>query len=131
MPTLSLLPGTRPFACGNSQLVLQPAASLAIPTMSSLSPSPPTTVKSSRALATAQSSYGILWATANLPSPTRATRNGFHAFASAQILRTPSLLALAGTSSSRYVGLLRGEGRTLSEDALQSTSICYFRAFEQ
>lgn len=76
---------------------------LATPTTSSPFPFPPTTDKSSPVLVTDQSSYGTRSGTANIPSPTKGTPNGYHVFVSAQILKLQSLLALDGISWSRYV----------------------------
>lgn len=80
-------------------------ALLAIPTTSSPFPFPLTTDKSSPDLVTDQSSCGTRSGTANIPSPTKATPNGYHVFVSAQILKLQSLLALDGISWSRYVSL--------------------------
>ena len=115
MPTPSLPLGTRLFVYGNLQLALQLAASSATATMSFLSHSLPTTVKSSLGLVTVQSSSGTLWETANLPSPTRVIPSGFRAYASAQILRIRSLSALGGTSLSRYATIfIRGWGNSVT-----------------
>lgn len=76
---------------------------LATPTTFSPFPFPPTTDKSSPVLVTDQSSYGTRSGTANIPSPTKGTPNGYHVSVSAQILKLQSLLALGGISWSRYV----------------------------
>ena len=102
VPTPSQHPGTRLSVSGNWQPEPQLAASSDTTMMCSPSPSPPTTDKSSQGPVTAQSSYGTHWETANLPSPTRDTRNGYRVFDSARTLRTQSLLALGGISLSRY-----------------------------
>jgi len=97
--------GIRLFVSGNSQLVPQLVVSLVTPTMSSQFPFPPTTAKSSLGRVIGQSSCGIHWETANLPSPTRDTPNGCLVSASAPTLPTRSLSALVGISSSRYAFL--------------------------
>ena len=97
----SPLPGTRLSACGSCPLAPLLADSWVTPTMSSPSPSPPTTGKSSRDPAIGPSSSGTPSATASSPSPIRATPTGFPAFDSARTPRTLSLSALAGTSLSR------------------------------
>ncbi len=71
--------------------------------MSSLFPSPQTTVRSSLDLEIELSSCGTLWATASLPSPTKVTLSGYPASDSRQILKTQSLSVLDGISLSRCV----------------------------
>jgi hypothetical protein len=92
-PTVHTLfhhPGTRPFVSGNSRLAPRLVGSSATLTMSFLSPSLQTTDKSFLGLGTVPSSYGILLATASIPSPRRATQNGCRAFDSVQIRKTQS-----------------------------------------
>jgi hypothetical protein len=111
--------------------VSPPAASSDTPTTFSQFPSLPTIDKLFPARATEPSSSGTPSETANTPSPTRATLSGFRACDSAPTLRTPSLSALVGTRSSRYVQILAKLYTPLlrgSYDAIKKISICYFRA---
>ena len=86
---LCLLLGIRLFVFGNWLQALPLDASSATPTMFCPSPSPPTTVRSSRGLATALSSSGTRSVTASTPFPKRDTLNGFRASGSAPTPKTP------------------------------------------
>jgi hypothetical protein len=79
VPMLFLHHGTRLCACGSSLPATRPAALSATPTMSSPSPSPPITDRSSLARATGQSNYGTPLATASTPSQRKVTLSGSRA----------------------------------------------------
>ena len=127
--TLSPHLGTRLYAFGNSLQEPRLDASSATPMMFSPSPSPPTTARSSQDLVTRQSSCGTHLETANSRYKRRSTPIGFLACDSVPTLRIRSSSARDGINLSRYVEFDQiEENWDPSQDALQSISICYFRA---
>lgn len=78
VPTPYQHPGTRLSVCGSFRRATPRVPLLAIPMMSSQSPSLPTTDKLFQVRETERSSCGILLETANSQSPTKATLSGYH-----------------------------------------------------